>query len=63
MAGKKEDFFLVGVLYEASVIDQEIGKKGKPILFELSIGECYNYMCEIMWTQLTFEYLAKMYNL
>ncbi|PAA94201.1 hypothetical protein BOX15_Mlig001532g2 [Macrostomum lignano] len=38
VAGKKEDFLLVGVIYEAGAIDAEIGKKAKPLAFELSIG-------------------------
>uniref|UniRef100_A0A1I8F1Y4 FerB domain-containing protein n=1 Tax=Macrostomum lignano TaxID=282301 RepID=A0A1I8F1Y4_9PLAT len=42
VAGMREDFLLVGIIYEAGAMDEEIGSKGKPVSFELSIGT-YGY--------------------
>lgn len=38
VAGQKEDWLLIGMPFEVSVINAEIGGRGEPILFELSIG-------------------------
>ena len=40
-AGKPEEFFLFGAIYEATMIDRKVGEK--PIRFELSIGEWLYY--------------------
>ena len=44
VAGQKEDWLLIGMPFEVSVINAEIGGRGEPILFELSINTYGNHI-------------------
>ncbi|PAA77782.1 hypothetical protein BOX15_Mlig015782g1 [Macrostomum lignano] len=44
VTGRKEDYLLAGILFDAGAIDADIGKKGKLLTFELSIGTHGNHV-------------------
>ncbi|PAA74424.1 hypothetical protein BOX15_Mlig025810g1 [Macrostomum lignano] len=44
VTGRKEDYLLAGILFDAGAIDANIGKKGKLLTFELSIGTHGNHV-------------------
>ncbi|XP_074657543.1 otoferlin-like [Tubulanus polymorphus] len=49
ICGIKEDFILFGALFDASMIDKSIVDLGKPIHFEISIGNFGNTLDSTSW--------------